>query len=119
MFRFGLSTFLNQEKYQLVAFIAITYGVLLFLSGWVLGKKHGINSLKFDIGLGFHLAGFLSWTLISLFWFLLGFNSPKESIDSLYYAILIWGVFLVIHIIIFLILRRNTIKGIHKSEIFD
>lgn len=118
-FRLGLSSFLNHEQYKLVTIIAISYGILLFASGWIFGKAHGINSLKFDMGLGFHFAGFLSWSLVSLFWFYAGFNSPKESVDSVYTAMIIWGIFFLAHTVLFLYLKRDTIRGIHKTDIFD
>lgn len=119
LFRLGLSNLLDLEKYRLVTIIAILYGFSLFISGWILGKAHGIKSLRFDMGIGFHMTGFISWSLVSLIWFWVGLNSAKESIHSVYLAMEIWGVFLLIHLAAFIYLRRNTIKGIYKSEIFD
>lgn len=119
LFRFGLSTFLEQERFNLVLWIALSYGILLFIAGWIFGRAHGINTLQFDIGITFHITGFLAWSLTSLIWFWLGLNSSFESIQSVYQAMAIWGVFLAIHFIVFLYLRKSSIKGIHRSDIFD
>ena len=118
-FRFGLSSFLEAGKYDLVILIASLYAILIFIAGWVFGKAHGMKSIKFDLGLSFNLTGFVIFSLVSLLWFRAGMNSGTESIQSVYLAMLIWGIFLVTHIIIFFITRKDTIKGIHKSDIFD
>jgi hypothetical protein len=118
-FRFGLSTFLTSEQYNLILLIAILYGILIFSAGWIFGKAHGTKSLQFDLGITFNITGFLMFSLVSLTWFWAGLNAETESIKFVYLAMAIWGILLAIHVMIFLIARKDTIKGIHKSEIFD
>jgi len=119
LFRILLSHFLREEAYSAVMILAIIYGVSLFLSGWILGKAHGIQKLKSDFGLSFNAGSFLMWTAASFLWFLAGNPAETESIRSVYLAVFIWGGFVIIHLLIFLLLKRNSIKGFHRSEIFD
>jgi hypothetical protein len=119
LFRLGLSHFLEAEKFRTVMWIAISYGLLLFAVGWIFGRAHGVSTFQFDIGITFHITGYLAWSITSLMWFWTGLNSSMESINSVYQAMAIWGVFLAVHFLVFLLVRKNSIKGIHKSEIFD
>ena len=119
LFRFGLSSLLTAEKYTLVMTISVFYGILMFFSGWLTGRREGKENFFFDAGFRWNLTTFLVFHLVSLPWFWLGLNSDKENIQSgLYIAMMIWGGFLILHLILFLILRRKTIKGVHKSDIF-
>jgi hypothetical protein len=92
----------------------------MFLSGWGTGHREGKENFRFDAGFRWNVVTFVMYHLVSLPWFWLGFNSAKEDIRSgIYIALVIWSVFLILHLILFLILRRRTIKGIHKTEIFE
>ena len=120
LFRLGLSSLLTAENYSLVIAISIFYGVLMFLSGLLTGRREGKENFRFDAGFRWSLVTFLMYHLVSLPWFWLGFNSESENITSgVYVAMVIWSIFLLLHLILFLILRQRTIKGVHKSDIFE
>ena len=120
LFRLGLSSLLTAEKYALIIAISVFYGVLMFLSGWITGHREGKENFRFDAGFRWNVVTFVMYHLVSLPWYWLGFNSDREDLRSgIYIAMVIWSFFLLLHLVLFLILRRRTIKGIHKSEIFE
>ena len=118
-FRYGLGALLTAEKWAWVVIIAVAYGALIFVTAWMTGKRDGINNFLFDAGFRWNLTTFLVWGVASEAWFLLGLHSAHESIRVVHITLLIWSGFLVLHLILFLILRRRTIKGVHKTNIFE
>ncbi|MEA3460671.1 MAG: hypothetical protein U9R49_02250 [Bacteroidota bacterium] len=119
LFRFGLSTLLTAEKWLWVILISVAYGAAIFFTAWTTGKRDGMNNFLFDAGFRWNLTTFIVWGAASESWFLLGFHSAHEAIRMVHITLLIWSGFLVLHLILFLILRRRTIKGVHKSDIFE
>ncbi len=119
LFRFGLSSLLDAEKYSAVIAISIIYSLLMGLTGWLTGRRDGKDSFLFDAGFRWHFTTYLVWAVVSEAWFLLGFNAAGEKIAQVHTTLLIWGCLLLIHLIIFLILRKKTIKGVHKADIFE
>ena len=120
LFRFGLSYLLEAEKYGFVLIISLLYSVLMFFTGWLTGRRDGRKYFRFDAGFRWNLTTYLVYHLVSLPWFWLGLNSQKENIvNGVYVAAMIWTTLLLIHLVIFLLVMRRTIKGIHKSEIFE
>ena len=119
LFRFGLSTLLTAEKWLLVVLISVAYGAAIFFTAWTTGKRDGMNNFLFDAGFRWNLTTFIVWGAASEAWFLLGFHSVHETIRVVHITLLIWSGFLFLHFILFLILRRRTIKGVHKSDIFE
>jgi len=119
IFRYTLSSVLEAEKFVLAMVSGVVYGVLIFITAWILGKAHSLKKFVFDAGLGFNVTTYIIWGLVSELWFILSYNSKYESIKSVHYTLIFWGVFLVIHFIIYWRLRNRTIKGVLKSEIFD
>ena len=120
LFRFGLSSLLTAELYSFVLVISLVYGMLMFFTGWLTGRRDGREFFRFDAGFRWNLTTYLVYHLVSLSWFWLGLNSEKENIFSgVYIAGMIWTTLLLIHLIIFLLVRRRTIKGVHKLDIFE
>ena len=119
VFRYLLSDSLLTRQYSQIWVYAGIYSVIIFLAGWFLGRAHSLSNLRFDIGLPFSAAGFLAWGTTSYLWFVLGFAAPGESLFPVHLGLGIWAGLLVIHVIVFLALRRDTIRGMHKSELFS
>jgi hypothetical protein len=65
-----------------------------------------------------HLTTYLVFTAVSLGWFYLGNPHPRERIQDILQVLIIWGVMVAIHLVVFLITRKYTIRGIRKDEIF-
>jgi len=119
LFRFGLSSLLTAEKFGWVAVISILYGGIIFMTAWMTGRRDGRENFLFDAGFRWNTTTFLVWGVASEAWFLLDLNSVYESIRMVHITLLIWSVVLVLHFMLFLILRKRTIKGVHKTEIFE
>jgi cobalamin synthase len=118
-FRYLLSNSLQNEQFNMVWIFAALYAAAIFITAWNLGKADGMKKIFFDAGLRFHVTNYLIFGIVSELWFFLGFNSDKESINIVHYTMFFWGLGLILHFIIFLLLRRNTIRGIQRSDIFD
>lgn len=118
-FRFGLSQALDAKEFTTVWIIAVIYGVAIFAVGWIFGRKDNETLPIYDIGFRFHLTTYIICNSIAEVWHLLKYNSRYEDIKTVHFTAILWGVFLFIHFIIFLATRRNAIKGINKSEIFE
>jgi hypothetical protein len=118
-FRYLLSSSLQHERYSIVWVYAVLYAVAIFITAWNLGKADGMKKILFDAGLRFHVTNYLCFGIISELWFILGLNSDKESINTVHYTMIFWGLGVLLHLAIFLMLRKNTIRGIQRSDIFD
>ena len=119
LFRYGLSSLLTAEKFGWVMIIAIIYGAIIFATAWLTGRRDGKENFLFDAGFRWNLTTGIVWGLASEAWFLLGFHSAYESIRVVHITLLIWSGFIILHFILFLILRRKTIRGVHKTDIFE
>jgi hypothetical protein len=117
--RYGLSTLLENREFNMAWVVAATYAISVFAAGWVLGKKDYECLPLYDIGFKFHLITYLVCNVIAELWFLLGFQSSFESVKSVHLTALFWGIGLIIHLIFYLFARKDSIKGIEKSDIFD
>ncbi len=119
LFRFGLGSLLTAEKWFWVIIIAVLYGSMIFVTAWMTGKRDGMENFLFDAGFRWNLTTFIVWGAASEAWFILGLHSAHESIRIVHITLLIWSGFLMLHLVLFLILRRRTIKGVHKTDIFE
>ena len=119
LFRFTLRLSLDGGHYILVWIIAGIYSVAIFSISWILGRSHSMGNFLFDLGLPFHASTYIVWGGISEIWFRLGFAAESESLSILHITLMIWGFFLAVHVVAFFLLRKRTIKGISRSEIFN
>jgi hypothetical protein len=119
LFRFGLGALLTAEKWFWVILISFLYGGMIFVTAWTSGKREGMENFLFDAGFRWNLTTFVVWGIASEAWFLLGLHSAHESIRVVHISLVIWSGFLLLHFLLFLILRRRTIKGVHKTDIFE
>jgi hypothetical protein len=118
-FRILLSQSLDQGHFNLVWWIAAIYAVITFATGFLTGYASRKELQFFDIGFRSNLYSFVTWSFISELWFRVGSPSRHESISILHITILIWGLILAVHFIIFLFLRRKSIRGLNRDQIFD
>jgi hypothetical protein len=119
LFRFGLGSLLTAELFFWVIIISVLYGGMIFITAWTTGKRDGMENFLFDAGFRWNLTTFIVWGVASEAWFLLGLHSAHETIRMVHITLLIWSGFLFLHLLLFLILRRRTIKGVHKTDIFE
>ncbi len=119
LFRYGLSRLLPAEAWTWVIVTSILYGLMIAVTAFLSGRSDGRENFFFDAGFRWNLTTFIVWGATSEAWFLLGLQSQYETIRTVHISLLIWSFFLVLHLILFLILRRRTIRGIHKTDIFE
>jgi hypothetical protein len=119
VFRYFLSYGIENKSSILIALSAILYGVAMFISGWLFGKKDEEYLPIYDVGFRFHFTTYLIHNLISLLWFGFGFNSHFEKIETIYTTAIIWGAFLIGHFLIFLWARKNSINNLDKEDLFE
>ena len=119
IFRISLSKFLNEQLWSFVFIPPLIYFILMYVSGRCFGIKE-YNYLPIgDIGFRFHVSTFIVFLIVSYLMYYLGYMSNSEPRGILDITILIWGIFLIIHMILFFKSKNDNIKGINKENIFD
>jgi hypothetical protein len=119
VFRLGLNWAITNHSILLMWLLATIYFILNLGLGWFFGKKDYESFPLYDIGFRFHLVTYVLFVGIWEVWFLFGFQSQFESIIIAHRIALYWGIFLLLHFIAYLFSRKNSIKGLDKSEIFE
>lgn len=111
-FRFFLSSVLASNY---IGLLAIIYGVLSFALGLYFGFKDKNDLPIFDVGFRFHCVTFMIYFTISFLWTCSEFGSLPRYLKGFKE----WGVFLLIHFVIYIILKSRGIKGLNKEDIFE
>ncbi len=119
IFRYVLSMFLENQRFNIIWIIAVVYFLYNFAAGWHYGKRDHDHLPLYDIGFRFHLATYVIFNLVAISWFFMGFNSKYESVGSVYLTAVFWGLGLILHFIIYLYTRKYSISGINRDEIFE
>ena len=119
IFRISLSEFLNEQLWSFVFIPPLIYFILMYVSG----RYFGIKEYKYlpigDIGFRFHVSTFIVFLIVSYLMYYLGYMSNSEPRGILDITISIWGIFLIIHMILFFKSKNDNIMGINKEDIFD
>lgn len=119
LFRITLSTSITNKMTLGVIICSILYGILMWFNGRYFGRKEYEYLPIYDIGFRFHLFTFLAHNLVSILWFVFAFESKYENIKVIYITALIWSVILIIHLIYYLSVRKETIKDLDKENLFE
>lgn len=117
-FRIGLSYCIGHSAWVILGIASLVYGGTIFFTAFFLGKADAQENPFFDLGLRFHLSSYLIWAAVSFGWFYLGNPHHYEHVTDILFVLLWWGFILILHTVIFLITRKDTIRGIRKDEIF-
>ena len=119
LFRILMSYFLSIHAVIAAWGTSISWGLSMFFVGWYFGKKECDELPFYQSGYRFHIATYVIFGLVSFSWFSVGMKAPQENMYQLNITMLLWGVCLLVHSIIFFINKSGAIKGLNKSEIFD
>ena len=117
LFRYALNLSIEIVNSFASALCSVTYFCLMFLLGWYFGKKDYIENEFHDIGFRFHLTTYILCIGIGYGAYYIGWNT--ETLKSMTITATCWGIGLLVHLILFLIERKRTIKGYSKDEIFQ
>lgn len=117
-FRVGLSYCLGHSAWVLLGIFSIVYFLIIFFTAFFLGKSDAQDNPFFDLGLRFHVTSYLVWAAVSFGWYYLGHPHRFEHVTDIVRPLLYWGVIVILHTVVFLITRKDTIRGIRKDEIF-
>lgn len=117
--RFGISRLLDVRQFGLVWGVVAVYAVGVFLLGWVLGRReHKVLPLR-SIGLRFHVITYLVCNGVAVLWFQAGLQSMFEKAVTVHRTVLFWGIGLLLHVALFLLTRKKSIRGISRDELFE
>ena len=119
LFRIALSSFITNQMIVAVVMTSIVYGVLMWFNGSFFGRKDYEDLPIYDVGFRFHLTTFLTHNLISILWFTFGFQSKYESVRIIYLTAAIWSLFLLAHFIYYLSVRKSTVNGLDREDLFE
>ena len=118
VFRFFLSALLaNESHFYFIP--AVLYSLSMTVAGWSFGRKDGRDLPIYDVGFRFHLATYVQYFVVTGAWFLLGLNVKAEKWENKLITALVWGFFLAVHFIFYLISGRKAIDGLKKEDLFD
>ncbi len=119
LFRIGLSTSITNKMTIAIILSAIVYAILMWINGSYYGRKEYEYLPIYDIGFRFHFSTFLAHNTVSILWFVVGFESKYENIKVIYITAFIWSIFLIIHFIYYLSVRKSSIKNLDKEDLFE
>ena len=119
LFHFGLSWSITNHATFGMWIFAILYFIFNFSIGWFFGKKDYECFPLSDVGFRFHLVTYVLFNIIWELWFLFGLQSRVEDVKIAHQIAIVWGIVLLFHFIFYLYNRKNTIKGLNKSDIFE
>lgn len=119
VFRFFLSYGIENQSGIIITTSAVTYGLLMFVTGWYFGRKDGEYLPIYDVGFRFHLTTYLIHNGISLLWLGLGFGSKYENLSVSIMVAIYWGIFLLLHFIFYIWARKNSIENLDKEDLFE
>jgi hypothetical protein len=120
-FHFCHSAAVRAHSMGYVELSGIGYFGLMFAAGWFFGVRDAKYLPIYDIGFRWHLATFIVTYAVAQMWFAVGLNAPQESLKAIEENIirLIWAIVLIIHFVVYLVLRRRSIRGLSKKELFS
>lgn len=119
LFRYFLSYGIENKANITILLSAAIYGTAMFVAGWYFGKKDGEYLPIFDVGFRFHLTTYLVHNVISLLWIGLGFGANLETMGIALMVAFYWGIFLIVHLVFFLRVRKYSIDNLDKNDLFE
>ncbi|MCK5022287.1 MAG: 2TM domain-containing protein [Candidatus Pacebacteria bacterium] len=119
IFRYFLSYSITNQMPILKWIVAIIYGIIIFFTAFMLGKSEVVNTGVIYLGFKYHLISYLIFNIFGIAWNVLELSSKYEDFSHALLIMGIWGIFLLIHLLLSLLLSKNAIKGIPQDDIFE
>lgn len=119
LLRVFLTMGVEKDSLALIYTASVVYAVCMFVSGYFFGRRD-VNDLPIaDAGFRFHFTTYLVFNIVNEGWFMLGFNSPMESVRVAHVWVILWGAIVATHFFIYLFSRRKTIDSMDKASLFE
>ncbi len=106
---------LTSKTYTGIAIISALYGIILFVSALLIGRKDVYEGY---LGFNYHLTTYLVCNSVPIVLATAGML-PEYFIGQTLSMAVFWGIGLVVHFIVFLINRKRNIRGFDKTEVFE
>ena len=119
VFRYFLRDGITHQSTMAIILAPVLYFAMMFGSGWYFGKRDGEYLPILDIGFRFHLTTYMIHNLVSILWIEMGFGSRYEDIHVTLMVAMFWGAFLLIHLLWYLRMRKNSINDLDKEDLFE
>jgi hypothetical protein len=113
-FFFYLYSSLETREYSYIWVAAISYGLLMFLNGFVWGWFDSVRKSQHDLGFMYHLYTFAIVNLVNLVLMSIFGYTEQYLRYFLLFHILCWGFGLSMHYFG----SRKRIKGMNKEDLF-
>jgi len=114
-FFMAMEYFITNGIYSMLLVSAILYAAFMFILGMFIGSK---DIYEGYIGLNYHLTTYAICNIVPLVLICTGLVT-KFTYHHIFSIMLFWGVFTIPHIIAFITMRKRSIRGIDKKELFD
>ena len=118
LFRYTLSSLLENENWNYVFLPPIIFFFAMYFSGRYFGLKQW-RRLPIDQSFKYHLSTFSVFFVVSYGFYFGNLLSEHEPLAILDYTFLFWGLGLIVHYIKFRQCSKTSIKGISRDQIFD
>ncbi len=118
VFRYILYLSIIHHNHTLTWSTSIIYGIVIYLTAFLLGKADNLKSGRLSLGFKYHLAVYIIYNTIAILWYLSGYLR-YESLKIIFIIILFWGLGLLLHVFQNLKNHKETIRGVPKDEIFN
>lgn len=114
-FYLSMEYFISVENPRMVWVSAIIYGIVMFLSGLIVGKN---DIYEGYIGVNYHLSTYVICNIVPLVLIGIGWLTVM-GYKMIFFIMAVWGVSLLIHILAYIARRKRNIKGYDKKELFE
>lgn len=114
-FYLAMEYFISTENPSMVWISAIVYGIVMFLSGLLVGRK---DIYEGYIGVNYHLATYVVCNLMPIVLVAIGWLTVM-GYKMILFIMAVWGFSLLIHILAYVSRRKRNIKGFDKTELFE
>jgi hypothetical protein len=114
IFFYFLYNAIDAEHYNLIFIYCPVFSIVLFFSGFLLGKNDSLRKTRNDLGFSYHLANYIIVNIINAIWVFGRYGTNRQQVIMVVSQILIWGIFLLAHYYF----SRKSLKGYPKKSIF-
>jgi len=114
-FYLSLEYFISNKNPAMIWGVAILYGLAMFLSGLLVGKR---DIYEGYIGLNYHIATYVICNIVPMVLISIGWLTVM-GYKMIFFIMVVWGLSLLIHIVTYIGRRKSNLKGFDKKGLFE